>query len=118
MKFKFKIQEYQTEAVDSVVKVFKGQPYSDGVSYRRDLGEVKPVLEPVQQQLSLFQSAQISLDDPVDDTGFLNEALQLTDDQLLHNIHWNTVARPWSRGPGHRNGDRYRQDLRVYQDYV
>ena len=85
MKFRFKIQQYQTDAVDSVIRVFKGQPYSDGVSYRRDLGEVKPVLAPVDQQISLFPPAQISMDE-VDDTGYLNEMLQLTDEQLLKNI--------------------------------
>ena len=41
MKFNFKIQQYQTDAVDSVVGVFKGQPYSDPVNYRRDIGKVK-----------------------------------------------------------------------------
>ena len=90
MKFRFKIQQYQTDAVESVVNVFKGQPFSTGVSYRRDLGEVKPLLEPVQQQLSLFPPAQISfdnlVDDLVDDTGWLNESLLLTDEQLIHNI--------------------------------
>lgn len=86
MKFRFKIQEYQTDAVESVVRVFKGQLYSDGVSYHRDLGEVKPVLAPVDQQLSLFPSAQFSLYE-IDDTGYLNDALQLTDEQLLKNIH-------------------------------
>ena len=85
MKFRFKIQQYQTDAVDSVIRVFKGQPYSDGVSYRRDLGEVKPVLAPVDQQISLFPPAQISMDE-VDDTGYQNEMLQLTDEQLLKNI--------------------------------
>ena len=82
MKFRFKIQQYQTDAVDSVVRAFKGQPYSDGVSYRRDLGEVKPVLAPVDQQISLFPPDQISMDE-VDDTGYLNEMLQLTDEQLV-----------------------------------
>lgn len=85
MKFRFKIQQYQTDAVDSVVSAFKGQPYSDGVSYRRDLGEVKPVLMPAEQQTSMFPPAQVSMDE-VDDTGYLNEALQLTDEQLLKNI--------------------------------
>ncbi len=85
MKFRFKIQQYQTDAVDSVVRAFKGQPYSDGVSYRRDLGEVKPVFAPVNQQMSLFPPDQISMDE-VDDTGYLNEMLQLTDEQLLKNI--------------------------------
>lgn len=37
-KFKFTIQQYQTDAVDSVVKVFAGQPFQDRISYRRDLG--------------------------------------------------------------------------------
>lgn len=85
MKFRFKIQQYQTDAVDSVVRAFKGQPYSDGVSYRRDLGEVKTVFAPVDQQISLFPPDQISMDE-VDDTGYLNEMLQLTDEQLLKNI--------------------------------
>lgn len=85
MKFRFKIQQYQTDAVESVVRAFKGQPYSDGVSYRRDLGEVKPVFAPVDQQISLFPPDQISMDE-VDDTGYLNEMLQLTDEQLLKNI--------------------------------
>ena len=86
MRFRFKIQQYQTDAVESVVNVFKGQPFSTGVSYRRDLGEVKPVLEPVQQQMSMFPPTQISFDELVDDTGWLNEALQLTDEQLIGNI--------------------------------
>lgn len=38
MKFNFKIQQYQTDAVDAVVNVFAGQPYSSGVSYIRDTG--------------------------------------------------------------------------------
>ncbi|GHN65334.1 hypothetical protein LOB14_09760 [Lactobacillus delbrueckii subsp. lactis] len=39
MKFKFTIQQYQTDAVNSVVNVFKGQPKQGGVSYRRDVGK-------------------------------------------------------------------------------
>ena len=46
MKFRFKIQQYQTDAVESVVRVFSGQHYSDGVTYNRDMGEQKPVLPP------------------------------------------------------------------------
>ena len=37
MKFKFTIQPYQTEAVDSVVKVFEGQPFNDRFTDRQDL---------------------------------------------------------------------------------
>ena len=39
MEFKFKIQDYQTEAVQAVVDVFKGQPYNNGLTYKRDMGK-------------------------------------------------------------------------------
>ena len=39
MKLQFKVQQYQTEAVDAVVDVFTGQPYADGVTYRIDPGK-------------------------------------------------------------------------------
>lgn len=38
MKFNFKIQQYQTDAVDAVVKVFDGQGFHDKVKFIRDLG--------------------------------------------------------------------------------
>ena len=38
MKFKFKTQPYQQEAVSNICKVFKGQPYVDMIRYTRDLG--------------------------------------------------------------------------------
>ena len=44
MKFKFTIQPYQTEAVESVVKVFEGQPKNERFTYRRDV-EVSRTLE-------------------------------------------------------------------------
>ena len=86
MKFRFKIQQYQTDAVESVARVFAGQPYSAGVSYRRDVGEVHTVDVAGPVQLSMVRAAQTSMFDEVDDTGFLNENLILTDAQLLHNI--------------------------------
>lgn len=86
MKFRFKIQQYQTDAVDSVVRVFQGQPKVEGLSYRRDVGEVQPLLPGMSEQTSMFPSEQASIFDPVDDTGYLNEALHLTDSDLLQNI--------------------------------
>ncbi len=84
MKFNFKIQQYQTDAVDAVVKVFKGQGFHDKVSFIRDLGKVT---EPVQQQLSfVMQDEYGETDDPSNDTGYKNELIELSDDQLLHNI--------------------------------
>ena len=41
MKFKFKIQQYQTEAVEQTVNVFAGQPSKTNAQYRRDLGKRK-----------------------------------------------------------------------------
>ena len=86
MKFSFKIQQYQTDAVDAVARVFQGQPYSAGVSYLRDMGSLsaKP------QQLSLMpmadDAAQLELQDLINDSGFKNETLQLTDADLVQNI--------------------------------
>jgi type III restriction enzyme len=39
MKLKFKVQPYQTNAVESVVDCFAGQPMTSGLTYRIDPGE-------------------------------------------------------------------------------
>lgn len=85
MKFNFKIQDYQTDAVDAVVDCFEGQIYSDNVSYRIDQGS------------NQFKNTQITLttddnendlytDDGLDDTGFKNEKITLSPENLLSNI--------------------------------
>ena len=79
MKFRFKIQQYQTDAVESVARVFRGQPYVDGVGYVRDLG--------AGVQLAMRIAPEDAVIDPADDTGYKNEALRLTDAELLSNIH-------------------------------
>lgn len=83
MKFNFKIQQYQTDAVDAVVSIFSGQGYHTGTAYRRDVG-MAPV-EPQQMQLSAVDEFGEKLDE-LDDTGYKNELVQLTDEQLLTNI--------------------------------
>ncbi len=67
MKFKFKIQPYQTNAVDSVIDCFSGQQNNASIGYRIDPGTVR--------QASAY------------DTGFKNADIQLTDNQVLDNIH-------------------------------
>lgn len=67
MKLKFKVQPYQTNAVESVVDCFAGQPFNTGVTYRVDPGNA------IQQR--------------TEETGFKNADLMLTDTQLLTNIH-------------------------------
>ena len=75
MKFKFKIQQYQTDAVDAVVRVFNGQPFQDHVSYRRDVGH---------GQTSFLVGDEGEIGDI--ETGFKNATIELTDDQLLRTI--------------------------------
>ena len=94
MKFNFKIQQYQTDAVEAVVKAFQGQGYYDRISYIRDVGkrqtnqQMRLNIEMNQQHsLDTGEDRQLNiydLDD--DDTGYKNEVVELTDDQLLMNI--------------------------------
>jgi type III restriction enzyme len=66
MKLKFKVQPYQTNAVESVVDCFAGQPNIGGITYRMDPGR--------KAQTSAF------------DEGFKNADIALTDLQVLANI--------------------------------
>ena len=66
MKLKFKVQTYQTEAVDAVVECFSGQPMAGSVSYRIDPGR--------NAQTSAFEE------------GYKNANLQITEQQVLTNI--------------------------------
>ena len=69
MKFKFKIQQYQTEAVEQTVNVFAGQPSKANAQYRRDLGKT---------------AGRIVYDEEY--VGWRNADVELTDKQLLDNI--------------------------------
>ncbi len=44
MKFQFKIQSFQTEAAEAIVRVFAGQPGHGMSKYRLDVGKAKPTL--------------------------------------------------------------------------
>lgn len=72
MKFKFKIQSFQTEAIESVVDCFLGQAYESNIQYRIDPGKDK----------SYHKRADLR----EDETGFKNADLQLTKTQLIKNI--------------------------------
>lgn len=80
MKFNFKIQQYQTDAVDAVINVFNGQGYHKNTEYIRDLGSLE---RPVNAQMSLYAEDEADI---YDDTGFKNDEIDLTDSQLLANI--------------------------------
>ena len=66
MKLKFKVQAYQTAAVEAVVDCFAGQPRSDGITYRIDPGRSKQVR--------------------AEEDGFKNADVTLTDAQVLANL--------------------------------
>lgn len=66
MKLKFKVQPYQTAAVEAVVDCFAGQQRNDGITYRIDPGRSKQVR--------------------ADEEGFKNADLMLTDAQVLANV--------------------------------
>jgi len=75
MKFKFKKQPYQTNAVESVADCFAGQPKNTGIQYRIDPGRVE-----TGKTL-----------DYINEAGFKNPDLAFSLAQLLENIH--TVQR-------------------------
>ena len=86
MKFTFKIQQYQTDAVEAVARVFQGQPYTASTSYMRDIGtpynsRLQTRIVPVPED-----DTQWEIEDLMSEIGYKNEALRLTDDQLLQNI--------------------------------
>lgn len=67
MEYRFKIQPYQTNAVESVADVFRGQPYVRREEYRHDLGKKDHDLE-------------------LTSTAYRNHELELDDAALLANI--------------------------------
>ncbi len=70
MKFKFKIQQYQTDAVENTVEVFKGQPSHGPATYRRDLG--------ISRQGQFHYEGE---------TGYGNHIIELGDRAILQNIN-------------------------------
>lgn len=91
MKFKFKIQQYQTDAVESTVSVFAGQPSKTNAQYRRDLGKQK------QQLKAEFEEEFV---------GYRNADVELNVNQLLENIHHQQVQNdiPLSKSLAATNG--------------
>lgn len=70
MKFKFKIQQYQTDAVENTVAVFRGQPSHTLSAYRRDLGTYK-------EKRFAYKEEEI---------GYGNHRLELDRQTILRNI--------------------------------
>ena len=62
MKFKFKIQSYQTEAVENTVAVFSGQPSHTMATYRRDLGRKQQQEIRYEEDEAGYRNARMELD--------------------------------------------------------
>jgi type III restriction enzyme len=108
MKFKFKIQDYQTHAVQNVIDVFKGQPKIDHVKYTRDLGitEKKNVIKykdaegnniiaekgsfynAIDSEIKSKEIVQDYFDDIKNSDGFENADLIISDEEILNNIKY------------------------------
>ena len=85
MKFRFKVQGYQTDAVKAVVNVFDGQPRQNPSQYTLDIGVKK---KDTQVQGSLFDEEGNVRDiyDDDYDVGFSNAPIKIMESKLLENI--------------------------------
>lgn len=77
MKFQFKIQQYQTDAVDSTVQVFSGQPNQGLQEYVLDKGKLF-----VKSKGTLHEVNDLSLMEH----GYSNQPITLPDVSLLQNL--------------------------------
>ena len=80
MKFQFKIQPFQTEAVESVVNVFSGQPNMATAEYTIDQG-----VRYITVNGRRVRDSQQTID--FDDVGHRNADVQIDSSSLLENLH-------------------------------
>ena len=80
MKLKFKIQQYQTDAVENVVKVFNGQPNKGLAEYIVDKGKTYIKESGRLREVKRLEYAG-------DDLGYKNGEMVLSRQDLLKNIH-------------------------------
>src|SRR5690554_2558809 len=76
MKIQFKVQPYQTAAVEAVLECFAGQPYQDAFSYKIDPGASEQE-HSYQYRIPDSSSAE---------HGFRNQPILLSANELLKNI--------------------------------
>ena len=80
MKLQFKIQQYQTDAVESTVDIFNGQPNQGLLDYKMDQGKVYVIDYGRRIEQTDFVYSE-------NDTGYKNGEIVLSEDELLKNIH-------------------------------
>lgn len=80
MKLQFKKQQYQTDAVESTVDIFNGQPNQGLLDYKMDQGKVYVIDNGRHIEQTDFVVNE-------NDTGYKNDEIVLSEDELLKNIH-------------------------------
>lgn len=80
MKLQFKKQQYQTDAVESTVDIFNGQPNQGLLDYKMDQGKVYVIDNGRHIEQTDFVYSE-------NDTGYKNGEIVLSEDELLKNIH-------------------------------
>ena len=78
MQFKFKVQQYQTDAADAVCDVFEGQPNQGAATYLRDLGKTRD-----DRGIPTVSAFSYSIGD---DEGYANAPVALHSSTLLSNL--------------------------------
>ena len=89
MKFKFKTQQYQTDAINAVIDVFAGQQYHQRSEYTRDLGIRFNNLNGYEKISFNFDGTDerlIAESDEEYNLGFSNPRIEISQEQLLSNI--------------------------------
>ena len=79
LRFTFKTLDYQSEAVNNIVKVFEGQEYNNGILYRHDIGNQKITQAFIDPETGF----------PITDftTAYRNNDLLLSTESILTNIN-------------------------------
>ena len=80
MKLQFKKQQYQTDAVESTVDIFNGQPNQGLLDYKMDHGKMYVISNGKRIEQTDFVVNE-------NDTGYKNGEIVLSEDKLLKNIH-------------------------------
>ena len=80
MKLQFKKQQYQTDAVESTIDIFNGQPNQGLLEYKMDQGKVYVI-----NNGRRIEQKDIGFSEY--DTGYKNGEIVLSEDELLKNIH-------------------------------
>lgn len=77
MRIQFKVQSYQTDAVDNVMRVFDGQPYQ-GASMHKGNKDAA---------FNAGKAGKLAFTDYEEDSGYKNADVTLSEEELLKNIH-------------------------------